>query len=176
MSSIQPRPQTPLRRRATRLHRPRGEARIVVRPLNRTDFFGWHDAFAEHLREHGGVLTETHALRVWQWLESTPARLEAIVAEVGERVCGLLHFQETVVPASGEVHLVVLDLYAAPDVRMRGAADDLVAELHAIAEGRGVDRICTHTSTGDAASLRYWDRVGDRAEVIAFDMPVRARA
>ena len=165
----------PPHRRATRQHR-RREARIVIRPLGRGDFFGWHDAFAAHLALRGHRLDDTHALRVWQWLEATPPRLEAFVAELGEHICGLVHFHETVVPESGTIDVVLQDLYVHPDVRVRGVSDELIAAVHAEAARRGADRICAFKAGNDEASLRYWDRIGDRSDVVAYDLPVRALA
>lgn len=168
-------PPSPARRRSTRDRRPR-EARVVIRPITRRDFFGWHDALSALRSEQGARLDETHALRVWQWLEARPARLEAFVAELGERVCGLVHFQELLRPASGTIDLLVHDLWAHPEVRVRGVHDDLLAAVHAEAARRGAERIRAFEPGSDEASLRYWDRIGDRADVVAFGLPVRRHA
>lgn len=165
----------PSRRQASRRARSR-EANVAVRSVTRGDFFGWHDAFAAYLAEAGGQLDETHALRVWQWLESTPARLEAFIAELAGRVVGLLHFHEAVVPTTGTVEFRLHDLYVAPEVRVRGVSDELIAALYGEAERRGIDRIGTLTPGDDAASLRYWDRLGARSGAVEFDMQVRTRA
>ncbi|GGA75606.1 hypothetical protein GCM10011490_27990 [Pseudoclavibacter endophyticus] len=165
----------PSRRQASRQARSR-EASIVVRPISRGDFFGWHDAFAAFLAESGQQLSETHALRVWQWLEARPARLEGLIALLDDRVVGILHFQETVVPQTGTVEFQLQDLYVAPDVRMRGINDELIGAVYAEAERRGVDRISTFTPGDDEASIRYWDRLGDRSHIVGHGMRVQSRA
>ncbi|MGO2111329.1 MAG: GNAT family N-acetyltransferase [Pseudoclavibacter sp.] len=167
--------QLPSRRQASRQARSR-EANVVVRPIVRGDFFAWHDAFAAFLAESGQQVTETHALRVWQWLESTPARLEAFIALLGDRVVGLLHFHETVVPASGNVEFQLQDLYEDPEVRMRGVGDELIGAVYAEAARRGISRISTFTQGTDEESLRYWDRLGSRSGVVGHDMKVQALA
>lgn len=165
----------PSRRQASRRARQR-EGPLTVRPLSSKDFFGWHDAFSVYLAESGERLDETHALRVWQWLEASPARLEALLAESGGRVVGFVHFHEMMVPSTGATEFQLLDLFVQPEFRMQGASDELIGALYAEAERRRVSRICALTPGDDEASLRYWDRLGSRSGAVVHSMPTQARA
>lgn len=152
------------------------EGTLTVRPVSPKDFFAWHDAFEAYLAESEQRLSDTHALRLWQWLESTPARLEALLAESDGRVVGLLHFQETMIPLTGETQFQLHDLFVLPEFRLQGTSDELIGALYAEAERRGVERICALARGDDEDSQRYWDRLGTRNDLISYSLPVRQRA
>lgn len=165
-------PVTARRRSARRVAA--AHPRVTVRPLARGDFFTWLDAYADHDTRTGRNLGSTHALRVWQWLEGNPSRLEGMVAEIDGRMCGFVLFQETLDATTGRVEMLITDLYEAGDARVHGVGDDLVAALYAEAGRRGVVRLRAVTPAADESALRYLDRVGTRTAYVVHDLPVRA--
>ena len=150
----------------------RAERETRVRALARGDFFGWHEAFAGYLNSRGRQLDASHALRVWQWFESEPPRLEALVAVSGDRIAGFVHFHEVPVPASGRVDLVIDDLHAVPGAYPDDATEQLLEALHGLARERGAAQLCRLVPADDVSTLRDWDRLSARQDVVAYRLSI----
>lgn len=152
-------------------------AAAQVRPVVSRDFFAWHDVFGAYLEEQGISLTEHHALQVWQWIDESPARLEALVAEAGGSLSGFIHFHESVDPSMGTTRLTIVDLYVDSRFRRGGVAGELLGAVDALAAERGVSGVRLEADVDDeVAQLLTGGADGEAVKSVVYTRPVPAGA
>lgn len=69
--------------------------------------------------------------------------------------------------------IYIYDLAVAEPHRRRGIATDLIEQLRRIGAERGAWVIFVQADYGDDPAIALYERLGDREEVLHFDIPVR---
>jgi aminoglycoside 3-N-acetyltransferase I len=95
-----------------------------------------------------------------------------LIAEVGDELAGgLVAYElEKFERARREVYLY--DLAVAEPQRRRGVATALIRRLQAIARERGAWVVFVQADYGDEPAIALYEKLGEREEVLHFDLPL----
>lgn len=105
-----------------------------------------------------------------RWL-SSPANIALVALADGDVVGGIAAYVlEKFEQERSEIY--IYDLAVAEHARRRGIATALVRALQGIAKRRGAWVIFVQADHGDDPAIRLYESLGEREEVLHFDVPV----
>ena len=149
--------------------------RYTVRKLGPGDarlLEGMSAAFAEAFNEPDTYLGAMPSRRYLEDLIAKP-HIIAIVALAGQDVVGGLFAYELEKFEQQRREIYIYDLAVHAKHRRRGVATRLIAELQQIASRRGAYVIFVQADPGDTAAIRLYESLGEREDVLHFDISVR---
>jgi aminoglycoside 3-N-acetyltransferase I len=94
----------------------------------------------------------------------------AIVAEANGRVVGALAGYVLPKFEQARAEFYLYDLAVAAEWRRRGIATGMVERLKRLAAARGIEVIFVQADPGDAAAIALYTRLGEREDVLHFDI------
>ena len=85
---------------------------------------------------------------------------QALIAEAGDTFAGMCLFFPIFSTWMGRPGVYVQDLYVVPEFRGRGIAEKLLARTAALCREAGGVYLSLSVDTGNAAAIRFYDRLG----------------
>ncbi len=130
---------------------------ITIDKLAPSDRADWEVLFRGYNTFYQRSLPSETNERAWDaFLADT--RMHALGAKVDGRLVGIAHFLVHASTSAADV-CYLQDLYTAPDVRGRGVATALIAEVTHWARDRGCSRVYWQTQQNNATARRLYDKV-----------------
>jgi aminoglycoside 3-N-acetyltransferase I len=147
---------------------------FTVQPLTQDDIAYFRElqrVFADAFEDRDAYLSKPPSdAYVRRWLGSDRVIALAAFAE-GTVVAGLVAYVlEKFEQERSEIY--IYDLAVAERVRRRGIATALIRALQGIAKVRGAWVIYVQADYGDDPAIRLYESLGQREEVLHFDIPV----
>ncbi len=102
---------------------------------------------------------DAEAARLLAWIFDSK-RLEAFVAEMGDRIEGIALFYEGLGTFRAKPFLYLEDLVVAPEARSRGVGDALMAALAREVIARGALRLEWTVLDWNTEAMRFYERLG----------------
>lgn len=144
----------------------------VIRPVRPEDFPAWlplwegYNAF--YGRAGATALPEEVTRTTWQRFFDGYEPVEALVAEQGGALVGLVHylFHRSTTLIGPICYLQ--DLFASEAVRGQGVGRALIEAVYARAKAAGAARVYWQTQIGNATARRLYDRIADPPEFIVY--------
>ena len=139
----------------------RGTETVTVRRLAPDDWVVWREvrlaALADAPRAYGSSLAREEGFGEADWRQRLePANGVSAVAMLGERVVGAVGGYT---PAGADAVLLVA-MWARPELRGRGVGDALVADVLAWARENGWSTVRLRVADGNVAARRLFERNG----------------
>lgn len=100
----------------------------------------------------------------------------ALTALSGQQVVGALAAYELPKLEQARSEIYLYDLAVASTHRRRGVATALIDELREIAAQRGAWVVFVQADPGDRAAIALYESLGEREEVLHFDIPPRPKS
>ncbi|MEO6715286.1 MAG: GNAT family N-acetyltransferase [Mycobacteriales bacterium] len=152
------------------VRRPRRGARRMVevgllQPADRTQ---WEALFRAYIHFYGRAEPDEMYERAWREFQAAD-RLHALGARLDGRLVAVTHF--FIHPStSGPDVCYLQDLFAAPDMRGRGAGRALISAVATWAQAAGCRRLYWHTHETNSRARRLYDQVAVNAGFIEYEM------
>ncbi len=151
----------------------------LIRPVTAADRPEWGRLWTAYLQFYGTELgPEVHDTLFARLLAPGPDGPFGLVAEVGGRPVGLVHYLFHLHCWRPEGVTYLQDLFTDSPARGRGVARELIAAVYAAADAAGRPQVYWMTQTGNATARALYDRVAmptDFMRYIRRDAPAPAR-
>lgn len=145
---------------------------LIVRPLDARDEAEWRRLWRAYLDFYETVLPdEVYRTTFARLLSDAPGEFRGLIAEVGGRPVGLVHylFHRTCWAVADTCYLQ--DLYADPEVRGQGIGRALIEAVYAAADRHGAVSVYWLTQEFNSTARRLYDRIGQVTPFIRYRRP-----
>lgn len=145
---------------------------LTIRPLTDADEAHWRRLWAAYLAFYEtAVPEEVYRTTFARLLSRAPGEFRGLIAEVGGRPAGLVHylFHRTCWAVADTCYLQ--DLYADPEVRGRGVGRALIESVYAAADRHGAVSVYWLTQEFNTTARRLYDRIGQVTPFIRYRRP-----
>jgi GNAT superfamily N-acetyltransferase len=145
---------------------------VQVRPVQRADFPHWKqlwDGYNEFYGRAGdAALASEVTLMTWSRFFDAYEPMHALVAEVSERIVGLVHFlyHRSTIQIAPTCYLA--DLFTADAVRGQGVGGALISAVYTCAKRAGSPRVYWQTHETNTVAMRLYDQVAERSGFLVY--------
>ncbi len=144
---------------------------VVVRPVEARDALAWRELFAAYGRFYETEFTEEILDRVWAQLGTEGSGIDAIVAELDERVVGFAHHRSHPDTFTGGRSWFLDDLFVAPEARSAGTGAALIERVAALARETSPGATLRWITAADnERARRVYDRVATRTSWVTYEL------
>jgi len=139
---------------------------ISIGTLTPQDRPAWEALFRAYNDFYETTLPQDTYDRAWTEFQASE-RMHALVARVGGRLAGIVHFLVHPSTTAGDV-CYLEDLFTAPDARGQGVGRALISAVADWARARGCTRVYWHTKYDNATARRLYDKVAENEGFIQY--------
>lgn len=145
---------------------------ILIRPLSRQDKTAWADMWRQYLAfyetEVAGTVYDSTFDRL---LGDDPQDFSALLAEIGGKPVGLVHYLFHRHAWKVENVCYLQDLFALPDARGKGVGRALIEAVYDQADRNGAPAVYWLTQDFNHTARTLYDRVGKLTPFIRYNRP-----
>ncbi|MAM60106.1 GNAT family N-acetyltransferase [Maritimibacter sp. UBA3975] len=141
---------------------------ITVRALTRADEPQWRRLWSEYLRFYESAVDEEVYLTTFSRLLSGDEPQHALIAEVGDRPVGLVHYLYHRHNWRIEDVCYLQDLYAEPEARGLGVGRALIEAVYAAADANNTPSVYWMTQEFNTTARTLYDRIGKLTPFIKY--------
>ena len=142
---------------------------VLVRPLTRSDEAQWRRLWRDYLAFYETeVPEEVYAAYFERLLGDDPNDYKGLIAEIDGRPVGLTHYLFHRHGWKIENVCYLQDLYADPDVRVKGVGRALIEAVYAAADAAGAPSVYWLTQDFNAEARKLYDRIGQVTPFIKY--------
>lgn len=143
---------------------------ITIRPLRPEDRIEWARLWTGYLEYYKTSVPEAvYDSTFARLLGDDPQDFSCLIAEVGGRPVGLVHFLFHRHNWKIENVCYLQDLYTDPSVRGQGAGRALIEAVYAAADANGTPAVYWLTQDFNAEGRRLYDRIGQMTPFIRYN-------
>ncbi len=143
---------------------------LTIRPLRQTDEADWRRLWAGYLAFYETTLPETvYATTFARLLDPARPQQNAMVAELGGRLVGLVHYIFHAHNWRPEDVCYLQDLYVDPETRGTGAGRALVEAVYAAADANGTPAVYWLTQDFNTTARQLYDRIAKVSPFIRYN-------
>ena len=145
---------------------------LHIRPIERQDYPQWRPLWdgynAFYGREGTTALSEEITRTTWERFFDAAEPVHAQVAELDERLVGLVHhlFHRSTTRLRDICYLQ--DLFTAPHVRGLGIGSALIEAVYVAARSAGCGRVYWQTQASNATARRLYQRLAEHRGFIVY--------
>ncbi len=141
----------------------------LVRPVTAADAATWRVLWRSYLEFYGTELPETvYDTTFARLLAPGPDGPFGLLAEIGGRPVGLVHYLFHLHCWRPEGVTYLQDLFTAPEARGHGAGRALITAVYAAADAAGRPMVYWLTQTGNTTARALYDRIGVPTEFMKY--------
>jgi GNAT superfamily N-acetyltransferase len=144
----------------------------TVRPLQETDHAPWLALWAGYIAaciEQGIAAPPPECTDLnWSRLLSNEEAVFGLLAEIGERPVGLVHYIFHRSTFHAESICYLQDLYTASDFRGQGVASSLIQAVSEAATVSGAKRVYWQTAQSNEEAIALYERVAIRTRTLSY--------
>ena len=142
---------------------------LTIRPLRADDEAGWRRLWAGYLAFYETTLPETvYATTFARLLDPARPQQNALMAEQGGRLVGLVHYIYHAHNWRVEDVCYLQDLYVDPDTRGTGAGRALIEAVYAAADANGTPAVYWLTQDFNTTARQLYDRIAKVSPFIRY--------
>ena len=144
---------------------------VAIRAIRADDYDDWHRLWTGYLAYYETTLADEIKKIAFDRLLATDTNVHGLLAELGGRSVGLVHYvyHDHMWRPEGVCYLQ--DLFADPDVRGQGVGRALIEAVYLAAENAGVPTVYWLTQDFNHVARKLYDRVGNLTPFIRYDRP-----
>lgn len=145
---------------------------IIIRELREDDRADWARLWTGYLEFYEtAVAGEVYDSTFARLLDDDPRDHSALLAEVGGRPAGLVHYLFHRHAWRIEEVCYLQDLYADPEVRGMGVGRALIEAVYATADAHGAPQVYWMTQDFNTEARHLYDRIGQLTPFIKYQRP-----
>jgi GNAT superfamily N-acetyltransferase len=142
---------------------------LTIRPLRQTDEADWRRLWSGYLAFYETTLPETvYATTFARLLDPARPQQNALVAEQGGRLVGLVHYIFHAHNWRAEDVCYLQDLYVDPETRGTGAGRALIEAVYAAADANGTPAVYWLTQDFNTTARQLYDRIAKVTPFIRY--------
>jgi len=144
----------------------------TIRDLNEADKSEWLFYWRSYIEFYKTTVPESQYELTWTRLLDGNFNLYALVAEVDDKICGLVHFtfqESTWAPNS---FCLLEDLFVDPGVRGRGVGRALIDAVHEVAVKSGSSRLYWNTDATNETARKLYDSYTNESGKVQYRIPL----
>jgi GNAT superfamily N-acetyltransferase len=143
---------------------------LTIRPLRASDEADWRRLWAGYLAFYETTLPEqVYATTFARLLDPARPQQNALVAEQGGRLVGLVHYIYHAHNWRLEDVCYLQDLYVAPETRGTGAGRALIEAVYAAADANGTPAVYWLTQDFNTTARQLYDRIAKVSPFIRYN-------
>ena len=143
---------------------------LTIRPLRASDEADWRRLWAGYLAFYETTLPEqVYATTFARLLDPARPQQNALVAEQGGRLVGLVHYIYHAHNWRLEDVCYLQDLYVAPETRGTGAGRALIEAVYAAADANGTPAVYWMTQDFNTTARQLYDRIAKVSPFIRYN-------
>ena len=144
----------------------------TIRELNEADKTEWLFYWRSYIELYKTSIPESQYELTWSRLLDSNFNLYAFVAEVDEKICGLVHFtfqESTWAPKS---FCLLEDLFVDPNVRGHGVGRALIDAVYEVAVKSGSSRLYWNTDATNEIARKLYDSYTSESGKVQYRIPL----
>jgi len=144
----------------------------IIRELNQADKTEWLFYWRSYIEFYKTSIPESQYELTWSRLLDSNFNLYAFVAEVDEKICGLVHFtfqESTWAPKS---FCLLEDLFVDPNVRGHGVGRALIDAVYEVAVKSGSSRLYWNTDATNEIARKLYDSYTSESGKVQYRIPL----
>ena len=144
----------------------------TIRELNEADKTEWLFYWRSYIEFYKTSIPESQYELTWSRLLDSNFNLYAFVAEVDEKICGLVHFtfqESTWAPKS---FCLLEDLFVDPNVRGHGVGRALIDAVYEVAVKSGSSRLYWNTDATNEIARKLYDSYTNESGKVQYRIPL----
>ncbi len=144
----------------------------TIRELNEADKTEWLFYWRSYIEFYKTSIPESQYELTWSRLLDSNFNLYAFVAEVDEKICGLVHFtfqESTWAPKS---FCLLEDLFVDPNVRGHGVGRALIDAVYEVAVKSGSSRLYWNTDATNEIARKLYDSYTSESGKVQYRIPL----
>ena len=144
----------------------------IIRELNQADKTEWMFYWRSYIEFYKTSIPESQYELTWSRLLDSNFNLYAFVAEVDEKICGLVHFtfqESTWAPKS---FCLLEDLFVDPNVRGHGVGRALIDAVYEVAVKSGSSRLYWNTDATNEIARKLYDSYTSESGKVQYRIPL----
>ena len=141
---------------------------MKIRMAREADFQQWLPLWKGYQVFYKTSIADATTATTWARFHDPAEPMYCAVAEVGERLVGMVHYiRHRSCWTTGD-YVYLQDLFVNPDIRGKGLGRALIEHVYAAAAEAGASRVwwLTHESNADAMLL--YDRIADKSGFVQY--------
>ncbi|WP_136635457.1 GNAT family N-acetyltransferase [Pseudooceanicola onchidii] len=145
---------------------------LSIRPITGADRAEWGRLWQGYLEFYKTTLPdEIYDLAFERMLSGADGEFNGLIALVGDRPVGLVHYLFHRHGWKREQVCYLQDLYADPDVRGKGIGAALINAVYAAADKAGAPTVYWMTQDDNATARKLYDQIGVLTDFIKYQRP-----
>ncbi len=145
-----------------------GTSSITVRAAQAADHAAWLPLWRGYQAFYKVDLPESTTATTWQRLLDPAEPMHLALAELGERVVGMVHFIEHRSCWSPLNSFYLQDLFTAAEVRGQGVGRALIEHVYARAKALGAGKVHWLTHESNATAMLLYDHIAEKPGFVQY--------
>jgi len=141
---------------------------LQVRSVEVGDFDRWRELWRGYQEFYKVSFTDAQVLRTWTQLHDAAQPVHGAVAQVDERVVGLVHYLYHPSTWTDGDYCYLQDLFVDPVMRCHGIAEKLIRHVYEQAQNHQAVRVYWLTLESNAPAMRLYDRIAERSGFVQY--------
>lgn len=143
-------------------------SQIQLRPAAPDDFDAWLPLWRGYQAFYKVDIAEDVTRETWRRFHDAGEPMHATLAEIDQRVVGIVHFIEHRSCWTRGNSMYLQDLFTDAAMRGRGVGRALIEHVYAQALARGCPRVHWLTHQTNATAMLLYDRIAERSGMVQY--------
>lgn len=143
---------------------------VTVRQISAKDKSAWLGLYLAYLDFYESEAVESSTELLWQRLTKIQPEIQGLVAEVDGEIIGIAHFHYQLSTWAEIWHCYLEDLYVSEDVRGKGSATALIAEVKKLAIENKCSELFWITKESNTVARKLYDRVAKVSDFVRYEI------
>jgi GNAT superfamily N-acetyltransferase len=141
---------------------------VSVRPATAGDFDAWLPLWRGYQAFYRVDIADAVTRETWRRFHDAGEPMHCALAELDDRVAGLVHVVEHRSCWTTGNYLYLQDLFTDAVLRGRGIGRALIEHVYAQARARGCERVHWLTHETNATAMQLYDRIAERSGFVQY--------
>jgi GNAT superfamily N-acetyltransferase len=145
---------------------------ITIRLAQPNDLEAWSHLYKQYLEFYETSLSQEQLLKLWNWFFSEEEKIYCYVANVENKLVGLVHFREFLRPLRASAGIFMDDLFVDSNSRGRGIAQKLIHSVKQFAAQKNYSVVRWVTGPDNHEAMMVYNKLAIKTPWVMYDMPV----
>jgi ribosomal protein S18 acetylase RimI-like enzyme len=143
---------------------------VSVRQLSEVDKPVWLNLYQSYLEFYESESDQLSTELLWKRITKETPEIQALVAEIGGVVVGIVHFHYQLSTWTQSWHCYLEDLYIREDSRSKGAARALIEEVKRLAIEHKCSELFWITKESNQVARKLYDKLATQSDFVRYEI------